>query len=117
MTIEEKVVEILAQLQGLAEPAAELAISAARVDAASGLAYGFCWALLLVPVGLLLRRLWKIKMNYENEVPLGIGRGACCVAALILSIAAMENLFSVWNWVGLIEPKLYLAHQIIERVR
>jgi len=115
MNFEQKLLEILGKIEGLAKPAADVAMQAAQVEAISNLASGLVWALLLIPIGWALRRLWAMELDSHNDIFVYMARGICCLVGFIVTANALEALLDVWNWVGIFNPQLFLAHQIIER--
>lgn len=103
------------------EAVVELALGVARVQAGGQLLMGF--ALLIETLlavlfyAMLCKRFWgKSKDPGDSKfclaalgVPLGISH-------VFIFAAALERLFNLWNWVGLFEPKLYLAKMALSVV-
>jgi hypothetical protein len=121
----EKLVEIMAKLEGLAathgSAAVDLALNVARVSAAADIAIGIGFALSVFACARLCaflsakhqvwqaapdRREWDDSPWLFFLVFAAIGGGA-------LAIVSAIYLFNLWNWVGLIYPELYLAHRLV----
>jgi hypothetical protein len=50
------------------------------------------------------------------EMPHGFGCIVGFIAGAVCSGIAIERLASIWNWVGIFEPKLYIAHRVLEKL-
>ena len=42
---------------------------------------------------------------------LGLGIGG--IVSMVFALVSVRALFDVWNWVGIFNPKLALAHRIL----
>jgi hypothetical protein len=116
-----KLLEIINQIQAgvvaHAPEAANLALQAVSYDGWYSLIIGFSWlALSLILYYIAKRYVYYIKncekKNESDEIALGL---LVCAIVIILIFAAIE-LFDFWNWVQAFNPKLYLAHEIIQKV-
>lgn len=104
--------------------AVETALSVARVTAASTLADGavgialFCIAAALfwkfaAPWA---KQSWDMHHGGEKMMLGGICYGAAALVFGVSGLVLALKIFSVWAWVGLFEPKLYIAKQILNKV-
>lgn len=108
----------LAQVQQLVnqhgQDALNAAIAVERVNALDNFTGVIGWGLLC---GVFIWMALRAK-RYGNErdddwyIPMGI----CFAVATAFAIATLCCLLNVWMWVGLFNPKLALAHDIINRV-
>jgi hypothetical protein len=53
--------------------------------------------------------------DYDGDA-WGIATGMCFVAAGGFMIPTLVSLLNVWAWIGLFNPKLALAHTILEKI-
>ena len=96
----------------------ELALAAARVDALS-----YIFPQLLIVMGLLCiaPKIVRFVIQWEARAE-GSGKGnAYLISALTIVLFLVVSLIgklwsflSVWPWVGLYEPKLWIAYKILE---
>ena len=113
MSVEDKLAEVIGQIQGLAQPAAEIAAGAARASAIGSLIEGtLAVALTWLAVN---RVIWALKKLEETDeetyIPVLI---ACGILGLGFGINACAQLLDVWNWIGAINPLFYLAHVVLK---
>jgi hypothetical protein len=140
----EKLTEKLAELAVQYGPdVVNAAIEVARIEALSGLvrplvALGICLPLFIISVkraavSITKQNRWdELRDSHTYPVLEGgkhatktLGYGPQNVAVLLwcatasatgtISCFAAYGLSSVWNWVGVIEPKLWIAHRILEK--
>lgn len=54
-------------------------------------------------------------MGYDD--PEGAAWAASIVGGIssVISIASIYCFLNIWNWVGIVEPKLWIAHRILEK--
>lgn len=115
MELEQKAVELIEQLQALAQPAADLALATVQAAAIINIAQG----LAAIPVIYLLAKTTRFlakkcsQASYDSDVPYGIGAIASGIAAAILSVGAFCALFDTGNWLALFSPEMALAYKII----
>ena len=119
--LEQKAVDVLDRLEGLATEytpkALEMAISVARVEAAAELIGG---VFLLVVAGFLGRLAWNCYLRemktkaYSDDhfltLMCGLASGGVGFALLIYGGAIVLN---PWHWAGLFNPELFLAAKVI----
>ena len=108
----------------------ELALMAARIDAAKGLVTGALGAFLLAAGALLSFRNAAPWMQAINQSTWGDSReerdaaegrmwhhGPRALIGLPMGILgillAADNIFDIWRWAGVIEPKLWLAKKVL----
>lgn len=93
---------------------ADAALQMARIDALSGLVPAIFTVAATVIVGpKVVRNLrkWQEKDPYDpGPLILLVVSGA---VAAIFNLAAIMTLLDVWRWVGVFEPKLWLAKRIL----
>jgi len=91
----------------------ELALLTARVDAASHL----LWGLMSLIAGIVLYKLSRYSYN-KAEADNSEGWGFACIISggcgAFAVIACFINWVNLWVWVGVFEPKLWLAYKILE---
>lgn len=105
--------------------AVTLALQATSLDAFQNIVFGVIGIFILIIPTICLKHLI---CQYKNYKPKGYTDGffmdnpwALLYAALIVIIALIGfftvlcNLFDVYNWVGIFNPKIYLAHEIMQR--
>lgn len=135
--LEDKTVELLdrsaeavevfaSKLSTLAESygpeVADVAMAAARIDAASGLITG----LVLLGFAIVLSVLsWRILKSghrayqegsaYSDDGAFRLIVGALIglVSGVLMIIACVDGLFSVWRWAGVIQPELWIAKTVL----
>lgn len=127
----QKVVEILGQLQGAAGSAvemmgkaapqvAEYAIKTKVYDGISTLVEGGLAFLFAVVTLIVLYRNRKSiceAFDYNNEnLPVIIATIVFGFASVIALIAGLCTICNGWNWVAVFDPKIALAHDIVQRV-
>lgn len=120
------IADILAKLQQLADPhgaeAVQLAVKAAQIDAIQTIVVGFMglgFAVLFLTTGpLAITR--SVRLDDEGDegraIAFGVYGAASTVFGILATIGAVTGLGSVKAWVGMSDPKLYLAHRILDRV-
>lgn len=113
----EKLSEKLAQLAEQYGPdVVDAGLAVARVTAAQKLLYGLIAVIGSTAFFWIARYLVR-KVRDENwDEFFGIG-GIFISGALGLffAIGGLIDLLSIWNWVGVFEPKLWIAHRILEK--
>jgi hypothetical protein len=135
--LEDKTVEIMDKAmigaEKLTEKMAELAVQygpdvvnagleVARFTAIGNLIGGLGWAVftgVLVKTGLHWAKKAKQWNDEEGDNPVvfayGMGAGCAVIGAIPAGLSALWPIFTVWNWVGIFEPKLWIAHRILEK--
>lgn len=104
--------------------AVETALSVARVTAASTLVDGAVGiALFCIAAALFwkfaapwVKQSWDMYDGGDKMMLGGVGYGMAALAFGVVGTILALNIFSVWAWVGLFEPKLYIAKQILDKV-
>lgn len=99
----------------------DVGLEVARISAANELVVAL--VIFLVWLGILRTffKLYKIEKASENGFNQPTIAAITCIGVGIISvigvvpvlIESLPRLFSLWNWVGLIEPKLWIAHQVL----
>lgn len=118
--LEQKAVELLTNLEKLAEPAMQLTLKAVRMGAIIDLAT----ALLAVAI---IAIFWKKlapgifsglvkKFDGESDHPaVVVPAFAAGLMSLIFLVAAAMVVFSTNTWLGILSPELALARMLIEK--
>lgn len=100
----------------------DAALGVARVSASQGLIIGFGLLAGAILGAVVARRLFQKarvvaaahKGYGDPEFPYVFGGAMASLATVVVSIFAGICLLDVWSWVGLIEPKLYIAHKLLK---
>lgn len=126
--IEDKAVNLLEKLEKLSEQYApetmDAALGAVQVSAAGGLIYGLLGLAICLLAYKPMRKLinWGKKCRdietdwskrFDIDMGLFISLVIYFVVALCLAVGSIFSLFDIWNWVGILNPKLALAHQVM----
>lgn len=118
--LEQKAVEIITNLEKLAEPAMQMTLKAIRTAAIidTVLCVGFLVLAVVVwrTVGVRLYQQYKNTRGEFIEAAGGIG---FCVAGLVttvLSVICIVSLFSASTWLSIFAPELQLARILISKV-
>lgn len=104
--------------------AVDIAITVVRVEAFDTIAKGFAGIALFCFSAVLF---WKFAAPWvrhgvnigPDDVTALFGGAGFGVGALFFGVMGLlfaPNLFSVWAWVGIFEPKLYIAKRILDKV-
>lgn len=106
--------------------AVNLAAQVVQVNAAGNLivgvlalaAAGGCAALIKRPLKVVREESAKDFMvrNDARELFGVVGVVALTIVGTILAIVSAVSLFDVWTWIGLFNPKLALAHEVLSRI-
>lgn len=109
--------------------AIDAGLAVARIEAAQGIVKGFVFLIVsavfsficykLTKIGFNLARIYKLpETSYSApdgtwQIAVGICAG---VLASITGITFVVALSDIWNWVGIFEPKLWIAHRLLDGV-
>lgn len=131
----EKLTEKLAELaQQYGPDVVNAGIEVARLTAAGSLLQAIGWALAGAALSAISVRLYRRAVkrdeemraakefaapafsltdywSLERKIPSGLFAGAAAFAF----VCTGTRLFNIWNWVGVVEPKLWIAHRILEK--
>jgi hypothetical protein len=116
-----KLLDIINQVQaGIvahAPDALNIVLQTVRIDAISRFIYASC---LLLGVVILSGIFVRINKKKDKDGDMREGVAVYCVLAgffgTVFIILAFSQLFNVWQYVAIANPKLYLAHQIVQKV-
>lgn len=127
-----KLLEIINQVQASviahAPDAINLILAAVQQDGISNILPGIIALVLLmicVYTGIKFYKKWdkaneldKQKHRYDREdnFPLLIPMVPACLIGFICFLFMFPSIFSYWNYVEIFNPKVYLAHEIIQKV-
>ena len=139
-TLENKAVEVIdkamdgmdqltVMLAGVADKygaeVVDAGLAVARISAASNLIYAFVGWLMFIGI---LKLLWYGAMKYrmtfdecdKNDGDFwgpvllsSVGIGVFTLIVCFMELGAF-NILNLWNWVGVVEPKLWIAHQVLK---
>ncbi len=85
-----------------------------RINQAQELVFGICGLIAVISLHKKIADCFRrIKEEGRPELFI-IGYGLSCV--YVVGLVNMARLINVWNWMGIFQPKLYLAHELIEKV-
>ena len=118
--IEQLVQHFAKQLFPLAQAGAEEAIKVYQVNAIQHLAYGclsvIALAILITFSPRAVKKIWdKIKGEEYAPVIIVPALGLFVFIIYLLSLF-FGDFLNIWNWVALIHPKLYTAHEIMQSI-
>ena len=116
--LEQKAVEILTNIEKLAEPAMELTLQSVRYGAVIDLVLSaaflamvsFAWVR-LTPLAIKL-----VEEHRDAELPAAILGLIAGIGSAALSVSALFSLFSTTNWLALFSPEMALARMLVEKV-
>lgn len=101
----------------------DLALNIYRVKALGELLIGLVLLSLTIVLWVFYVKIWWQKVTVNFNAPSGergAARGFVAVALAIFSLftgsIAFTQLTNIWYWVGVFEPKLYVAYLILEKV-
>ena len=123
MSIEDKAVEIISQLQALGPQITDLALQTARVGALGTIVWGavfstaaiFAWRVIA-------RRVWPWALQREGldfsarvdrEIGGGFALAFSIFGATLLTVGALINITNLYAWIGIWHPEIYLASKVI----
>lgn len=126
VNVETKIVEMLDALQNGAikigegvvkysPDVADAALWVVRIDALENIVFWLIFFIMFLLPLVYIKSIWawcvsKEYSSNESSTVLGL---IGLVASFIAAIIGFFNLTTIWNWVAVFEPKLYLAKQII----
>ena len=127
-----KLLEIINQIQqgvvAHAPDAMNILLKTVQIDCAQNFLITFISGLFLASMAKIF---FKIKKSIENDRKLNKSyserlewdHGGIIISLLIMAVVStfaliffIASIVDVWSWVGLFNPKLYLAHEIIQKV-
>ena len=115
--LQQKLVEIISQLQSKTPEAAHATLESVKIDAISYLVTGF------VAVPVLVGLIWFWRKKYMPWAEKGDFDLPYCLAGAGLGILMIWMIgdiilgpLDVWSWAALIHPDYYLAHVIISHL-
>ncbi len=116
--------QLLAKLEALAAAnaaqAVDLGAAVVQVNAVGGLAVGgFCVAAAVVAAFVARTGIKKYDdddLTYNQQGAWQIVGVFAAIIAIFFSVGALVGLGNPWNWVGLFNPKLALAHELFVRL-
>ena len=118
-----KLLEIINQVQNQVSAHAGDAINIlllnTQIDAINNLVIGFLSLGIACITFFFLKKFWigfqKESSNYTgDEFPYIMGMFLCGLLFLISLLLSINYLLDIWNWMALFNPKLALAHSIIQ---
>lgn len=120
----DKFLEVINQIQAQVVSHAGEGINFMLVNTQINAAQELCYGFVAIGIGILAFKLFKKSWNkfkvatsesgYGNELPYIIGCVGCAVLLVICSVGSLQTIFNVWEWISIFDPKVALAHQIME---
>lgn len=116
--LEQKVVEIISQLQGLAKPAAQTAIDAVRAGAIMNMLAGAVYVVVaFVALKICIKQMKAMeKASTSEEGKYILGAIITGGIALIFGVTAAIGLLNSDNWLASVRPDLALARALLIKV-
>lgn len=116
--LEHKLVEIISQLQHQAPVATNAVLQSARVDAIASFMYiPVCAIIAAGALAALHKWVWpEYKIDPDSFVSF-FGPPVCIAIVFLCALVSILQIFDVWNYVALFHPDLYIAHQLLSKVR
>lgn len=91
----------------------DAALSVVRMQGAQRLVHGVALVVCAIACGWITRKLWAASDGDDPEkIALMI---FCVVGGVFSAILGLARLLDIWTWVAIFEPKLYIAHALIEK--
>ena len=118
--LEQKAVEIISNIEKLAEPAMQLTLQAIRAGAITTV----CLDLIFIALLVVLWR-WVIKHLYpkwrdsDNEsvtIPGAIAAGVLGLISVVLCVICITEIFSTSTWLSIIAPEMQLARLLVGKI-
>lgn len=116
--LEQKVIEIIDGIRGLAEPAMQVTLSAMRAGAIMDLAFAaLLFSVSLIVVFRVLPGFWKDlqESDYSNELSRGARFWVTFVLTAFVGIASACTLVSTNLWLSVIAPEFALARALVAK--
>lgn len=125
--LEEKIVELLNQLQTeLAPEAYRIGVQLTYTTALLNLIYGVIGIVFVFVILAVARLMYSFAVKISGGdledfpedlmLPYAFGTIVLLILLIIAVLSALFNLLNGWNWVGVFNPELAFAHTIYEKV-
>lgn len=117
-TLEQKAVEIITNLQNLAEPAMQLTLQAVQVSAIVDLAIGvlMATAFAVTSVKYVPRYMaWRRESKYDEDIAVFVVGAFGALALLFFIVCISATLLDSGNWVAAFRPDLALAKALVSK--
>jgi len=123
--LEQKTVELLDKLDKLATQytpdVVESAVSAVQISAISNLIYGvvglfcvvICWWLATNATRFCRKKKQDGGWGSDWEIGVALSFYVGGLVCSIMTVISIWDLFNLWNWIAILNPKLALAHRIL----
>lgn len=97
------------------------AINVSRIEALQGAAMWLIFMAIVVWIPFYpLKWLHKWKLSAKTYYSDGEGEQivyGLSIVGYILILLVLFVMFDIWNFIGVVNPKLYIAHQIMEKIK
>ncbi len=120
--ISAKIVELITQLQGVvkdnAADAVNLGLSSIRIDSIRAIVLGIFFLILFIIGIYITKKVYNIKEiqeSYTKKENWGSAFILSCFLTAIALILSIITLLNIWCYVAIFNPKLYLAHEIMNK--
>lgn len=116
--IQDKVVEIIDQLQALAHPALQTVLAAIRIDAIASLIIGGVSLALAITLFLTMYKFMVkfVEESSDNEGNNGTVALLSSIGGLVFTIIAAVDLLSKYTWIAAFYPDVALALRLLSKV-
>lgn len=118
--LENGAVQVGEQVVKYSPEVADAALWVIRIDSAQALLSSLAWLFVCVIPAIFFYKLAKKFAKEENgkhgDAEAVLWSGAFSAIFTGAAMIPASGLFNLWNWIGMFEPKLKLAKDIIERV-
>ena len=114
--VETFAVKIEALATKMAPEAWDVALGVAQVSALQNLMLSGMWVLIGALIGVFTWRLGTKAIGFDPDYPLFPAASIWFFGGVLAIIGAIKGcigLFSAWNWVGVFNPELYLAREVL----
>jgi hypothetical protein len=125
--LQTKLVEVITQLQSVvkdnAADAVNLGLATIKINGIEHVIIGIIFLLFSISGAFLAKKVYKwwceaaekSKDHYFDGFEYGAGMIGTVAITAILFIIFCCNIFNIWTYVAIFQPKLWLAHQILAK--
>jgi hypothetical protein len=118
--LEQKAVEIISNIEKLAEPAMQLTLQAIRVGAITTVCLDLIFiALVVVSWRCVVKHLypkWRDSDSDAVVIPGAISAGVLGLISVVLCVICVTEIFSTSTWLSIIAPEMQLARLLVGKI-